>query len=368
MAENKVPTLVTQDLINLYTSAGFNPKAVFSPKTVGMVEENGADKCMLKSGIKKQLRILDEQNAINRYVWYNLPSGLDGQLLERILYYKGQAMFFYSKLDDKFYFLPYALAGTIDIYGRFTRVAGLPFNGSTEAKPIEAFTRDVVIDILDADRDTIENGCVLLSDYSKQISQTNISRQILQEPVLDAMAEAFPFARTSLISNSGIKGMRVNDQDQQAEVKLASRSITKAALTGDPWIPIISNIEFQDLTNGTALKSEEYLLYMQAMDNYRLSLYGLDNGGLFQKKSHMLEAEQKMNSGNAGLVMQDGLTIRQKFCDMVNAIWGLGIWCEISETVINMDNDGDGQAVDNQDQSGMPGEQPQQTMEVSEDE
>lgn len=362
---SKVPDLVTQDLINLYESAGFKPP--YDPKTVGLVREHSADPCMLKSAIKRQLRILDEQNAINRYKWYNLPSGLDGQLLERILYYKGQAMFFYSPLDENFYFLPYALSGTIDIYGRFKRVAGLPFNGSNEDKPIEAFTRDVVIDILDADENTFNEGCVLLCDYSKQISQTNISRQILQDPVLDAMAEAFPFARTSLIANSGVKGMRVNDQDEQAEVKQASRSITRAALTGDPWIPIIGHIEFQDLTNGTALKSEEYLLYMQALDNYRLSLYGLDNGGLFQKKSHMLEAEQKMNSGNSGLVMQDGLTIRQNFCDMVNAIWGLGIWCEISETVLNMDTDGDGMAIDNNDQSGVPGEQPQ-TTEETEDE
>lgn len=365
---DKVPTLLTPDLINLYESAGFNPKAIYGGKSVDIIKENNTDKCLLKSGIKKQLRILDEQNAINRYTWYNLPSGLDGQLLERILYYKGQGMFFYSNLDNNFYFLPYALNGTIDIYGRYKRVSALPFNGSSEDKPIEAFTRDVIIDILNINEDTPINGCVLLTDYSKQISQTNISRQILQDPILDAMAEAFPFARTSLIANSGIKGMRVNDQDQQAEVKLASRSITKAALVGDPWIPIVGNVEFQDLTNGSALKSEEYLLYMQAMDNYRLSLYGLDNGGLFQKKSHMLEAEQKMNTGNAGLVMQDGLTIRQKFCDMVNAIWGLGIWCEISETVLNMDIDGDGQAVDNQDQSGIPGEQPQQNMEVSEDE
>ena len=276
-------------------------------------------------------------------------------------------MFFYSDLDNNFYFLPYALSGTIDIYGRYKRVSALPFNGSNEDKPIEAFTRDVVIDVLNIDENTITEGCVLLTDYSKQISQTNISRQILQDPILDAMAEAFPFARTSLISNSGIKGMRVNDQDQQAEVKLASKSITKAALVGDPWIPIVGNVEFQDLTNGSALKSEEYLLYMQAMDNYRLSLYGLDNGGLFQKKSHMLEAEQKMNTGNAGLVMQDGLTLRQKFCDMVNAIWGLGIWCEISETVLNIDTNGDGAAIDNQDQSGIPSEQPQQTMEVEDE-
>lgn len=87
---------------------------------------------------------------------------------------------------------------------------------------------------------------------------------------------------------------------------------------------------------------------MQALDNYRLSLYGLKNGGLFQKKSHMLEAEQSMNDGNVGLVYEDGLTIRQRFCDIVNSITELGIWCEANPNVMGigmmggMDNTEDG--------------------------
>lgn len=296
-------------------------QAGFDPKT-GLPYRNGEDKCFLKDNIKKTLRVLDEQNAINRYKWYNLPSGLDGQLLERILYYKGQGMFFYSDLDEEFYFLPYALSGTIDIYGRFNQVSALPFNGSTEDKPIEAFTRKVIKDIpLDVDIDTFNNGCVLLSDYSKQISQTNISRQILQDPILDAMAEAFPMARTSLIANSGIKGMRVNDQDCYSNVKAASRSLTRAALTGDPWVPIVGNVEFQDLTDGSNLKSDEYLQYMQSLDNFRLSLYGLKNGGIFEKDSAYVNTITAGNiQNNVGLVYQDGLTLRQKFCDIVNSI------------------------------------------------
>ena len=152
--------------------------------------------------------------------------------------------------------------------------------------------------------------------------------------------------------------MRVNDEDQAEEVRKASKSVARAAKTGNPWVPIVGNMEFQDLTNGTPLKSEEYLIMMQALDNYRLSLYGLKNGGLFQKKSHMLESEQQMNDGNVGLVYQDGLTIRQKFCDMVNAIYGLSIWCEASETVVGVDRDMNGMVGDELDQSGMPGEQP----------
>lgn len=339
-------------------------QAGIDPKTGLPIRFNGDDKCMLKDDIRKTLRILDEQNAINRYTWYNLPNGLDGQLLERILYYKGQAAFFYMPTDGSFYFLPYALDGTIDVYGRYQGITPLPFNGTAKDRKdawITGLIRKPVYDIILDDEETediFNNGCVLLSDYSKQISQTNIPRQILQEPILDAMAEAFPFARTNLITNSGVKGMRVNDEDQKTTVKTASRSVKDAALVGDPWIPIVGNVEFQELTDGSALKSEEFLLYMQSLDNFRLSLYGLSSGGLFQKKSHMLESEQQMNEGNVGLVYQDGLTIRQKFCDMVNSIWGLGIWCEASETVVGVDQNMDGEISDNQDQSGEPGEQP----------
>lgn len=340
--------------INTLIQAGIDPKT-------GLPIRVDEEKCTLKNDIRRVLRVLDEQNAINRYTWFNLPNGLDGQLIERILYYKGQGMFFYMDTDETFYFLPYALDGSIDVYGRFKAVTPLPFNGTAQDKKdawITGLTKIPVYEVKEVDLDTFLDGCVLLSDYSKQISQTNIPRQTLQEPILDAMAEAFPLARTSLIANSGIKGMRVNDEDQQSTVKAASRSITRAALNGDIWIPIVGNIEFQELTDGSALKSEEFLLYMQALDNFRLSLYGLDNGGLFQKKSHMLEAEQEMNAGNVGLVYQDGLALRQKFCNLVNSIWGLGIWVEPSETVLNLDYDQDGDIDDDKDQSGVGNELP----------
>ena len=238
--------------VNTLIQAGFDPKTGLPTKV------DSEDKCLLKENIRKTLRVLDEQNAINRYKWYNLPSSLDGQLLERILYYKGQGMFFYMEANDSFYFLPYALDGTIDVYGRFQGVTPLPFNGSTDneegkEKPwITGLTRKPIYDVLgDEVNNEFTEACVLLSDYSKQISQTNISRQILQEPILDAMAEAFPLARTSLIANSGIKGVRVNDEDQKAQVEIGSRSITRAALNGKPWIPLVGQIEFQELTEGS---------------------------------------------------------------------------------------------------------------------
>ena len=168
-----------------------------------------------------------------------------------------------------------------------------------------------------------EECCVLIKDYTEQISQTNIPRQLLQDPILDVMSDMVPFMRTALLNGTGIQGMRVSSQDEYANVEAASRSVNRAALEGKKWIPIVGNIEFQDMTGGEVAKAEEFLLAMQSLDNYRLSLYGLDNGGLFQKKSHMLEAEQQMNTGTTGLVLRDSLQCRQDACNIINSIFGL---------------------------------------------
>lgn len=34
--------------------------------------------------------------------------------------------------------------------------------------------------------------------------------------------------------------------------------------------------------------------------------------------------------------------MRQNFCDIVNSIWGLGIWCDISENAVAADRNMDG--------------------------
>jgi hypothetical protein len=44
----------------------------------------------------------------------------------------------------------------------------------------------------------------------------------------------------------------------------------------------------------------------------------------------MLQDEYNANTGSplTALVYKDGLDRRQRFCDIVNSIWGIGIWCE----------------------------------------
>lgn len=358
MAEKKGKT-GTPFLPNLapLIAAGINPKTGL-PYKFGSACNN----IHLKEDMRRLMSKVDEQDAINRYTWYNLPGDLTGRMIEEILYYKGQGMFFYIENIDKFLFLPYALNGTIDIYNRFTGVTPVPIGSTTteDGKKQEGDSVRTSITTMirkpiykpltqNPTYEDMTEKCVLLKDYSNYIDQIEIPRKLLNDPLINIMSDIIPFMDTAMQNSTGVVGMRVPDDDSQASVQLANNQTRLAALTGERYIPITGKIEFQELASGDTLKTADWMQILESLDNFRLSLYGIKNGGLFQKKAHMLEDEQALASGNVGLVMQDGLTLRQEFCNRVNSIWPLGIWCEVSETVAGIDKNMDGEISDEQD-------------------
>ena len=203
-------------------------QAGIDPKTGLPLKFTSGNKCVLKEDIKKFLRLIDEQDAVNRYVWYNLPANITSQELERMLYYKGQLCFFYDKDLEEFYFMPFALDGTIDFYGRYNTIHPVPMTSGTDDKSSKAQAQYLAEKKLkcvygiklpeELTGDEFFGSTVLLHDYSKQMSQTIIPRVNVNDPLLDVMSECIPFMRTSLISSSGINGIRVNDADQQQNV------------------------------------------------------------------------------------------------------------------------------------------------------
>ena len=333
-----------------------------NPKT-GLPMKFGNLRCTTKEDIKKVIRKNDEQIAINKYTWYNLPSNITSQELEKYLYYYGQLAFWYFPEINQFMFSKYALDGGLDFYGRYKTVHPIPINsGGSEdklQKAQEAMLSTIKLDVQygvnlpeELDMNKLTKSCVLLHDYTKQLPQMIIPTQVLNDPVIDMEAEIFPYLRTSLLMGTGIKGVRVPDADSAESVKEASKSMTEAALQAEPYVPIEGSIEFQELTDGQLVKAQDYLMAAQSIDNFRLGLHGVPSGGLFEKNQYVNNAQTNMNMGGAdtSLTLMDGLLIRQNFCNIVNSIWGLGIWCEPSETIINMDLNGDGTAYERDEQ------------------
>lgn len=306
----------------------------------------------LNESILRSLRIMDEQDAINSGHWYNLPRGLSQNLIERILYYRASGIFFYMESNDTFYFLPYVGKG-LDVYGRYISATPLPFNGTVSAKGekpwIDGMDLKIQHDFIPGGTilgpgglDTLTKSCVILNDYTIQLPQKPTPRSILQEPFLQVMAEIIPFTRTALLNGTGVDGIRIGSEDEAPNVALASNSLTEAAINGQRWIPLVGGLQTEELGHETPTKIEDYLVTLQSLDNIRLSFHGIENGGIFEKKAHMLQSEQNMISGTAGLVLQDKTFQRQNFCNIINSIWGLGIWWEPSEPAMEGDMNGDG--------------------------
>ena len=275
-----------------------------------------------------------------------------------MLYYKGQLAFFYLKDLDEFYFMPYALDGTIDFYGRYNTIHPVPMTSGTDDKAGKAqaeYLSNIKLNCVygiklpeELKEEDLTNSAVLLHDYSKQLSQTVIPTQQINDPIIDLEAECMPYLRTALLMSTGVKGVRVADADQADSVKEGSRSMIDAATHAEPYVPITGSIEFQELTDGTVAKSQEFLMAMQSIDNFRLGLHGVQNGGLFEKSQYINNSQTDMNyaGGDIGLTLQDGLNIRQNFCNIVNSLWGLGIWCDVSENLVGQDLNGDGKGYD----------------------
>src|SRR5574344_696519 len=174
-------------------------KAGIDPKTGLPVKMTKAAKCTIKEDVKKFLRLIDEQDAVNRYVWYNLPANITSQELERMLYYKGQLCFFYDKDLEEFYFMPYALDGTIDFYGRYNTIHPVPMTsgtddstGKAQASLLSNIKLKCVYGVKMPEQlqyEDLTNSAVLIHDYTKQLPQQITPRVYVNEAIIDSMAD-----------------------------------------------------------------------------------------------------------------------------------------------------------------------------------
>lgn len=310
-------------------------------RQTGHIKTMGIDPETIFPDSKRALRIKDEAEFIHRYKWEGLPKELPAELLERIIYFRGQAMLFKNGDDEssQFLFLPYAVSGPFDCYGRPNKLKPVIFGGSTAVKDKDGDENkddkvfmDVYFDpVYEEDAKPSDKPCVILKDYTPQLSDYIISRSVLQEHAIGMEAEALPFARTSRIADSGVRGMRVNDEGASNNVKMANQAIVKAAIKGDALVPIVDEIEFQDLGLNSGETPEGSLMYMQSIDHYRQSLMGVKNTGVYEKKAHVLEGEEEVNEESVQSVLLDGLENRKRFCEIANKIFNLSISVSIDE-------------------------------------
>lgn len=287
--------------------------------------------------------IMKEQNRIEtleRYMWFNVPFGLTADIIERVLFYRGKGILYFNDKVEKFQFLPFALNKTIDEYGRYTACNTLPFTGvsSKEEKGKKNQTLiyenlEIVYDLpynkemLESIRKNKVVG-IILNDSSLGVGQSPIIRSNYVEPVLHLLATIIQLINTAIYGCADHSLLQVENESEYDSVMGQIEAINKDILNGNRFTPIVGKLPITPLKTSNTADIEGLFNTFNSINNFLKSITGIPNAGIFDKKAHLLQEEQDLNSSNADYVYDNGLRMRQEFCLMVQAYYGYPIWCE----------------------------------------
>lgn len=304
-------------------------------------------------GIGKSLEIIDYQQYLTRFKWNNLPQGLTSELMERVMYFSGSAMFFYIKELDKFYFLPYAMSGQgeetgIDFYGQFNKIKPYSFNGSTdghgESKAdgkrnradifLSTQIRDNIKDIpmvssVEEAKKIYEDGAVICWDYTPGLAYHNNSRNRTAGSYIKYLIKVLIQTKSALINSSGFNLFSADGEQNNDIMQLQLDAINQDREEGQ-LSAVVSDIlgKIENLQSNAPASMQDFWASLQSVDNLRLKSMGIQNDGLQQKSQYQNIQEQSMDINDALQVYWNSFLERVKFSAIVNSIWGLNIYPE----------------------------------------
>lgn len=300
------------------------------------------------------IKYIDYQQFLTRFKWNNLPEGMDSELIERILYFSGSAMFFYIKELNRFYFLPYGMSGEntevgIDFYGRFNKLKPYSFNGSTDGGGekkadgkritrsdlyLSTQIRDNIKDIPMVEseeeaRKIYENGAVICWDMTPQLAYAVDSRNRISQSYVKYIVQILIQTKSALINSSGFN-LFSTDTEASTDIMQLQIDAINADREKGKLSAVVSNAlgKIENLQSNAPSAMGDFWNSLVSADNLRLKSMGIRNDGLVQKSQYQNIQEQSIDINDAMQVYWNAFMERVKFSAIVNSIWGLGIYPE----------------------------------------
>jgi len=287
--------------------------------------------------------------TIERFEWKNLPPELSPDLIERVLYFRFKGALF--SFNDKFYFLPFTLKGTIDSYGRYISITPVLFTGQWKIQNGK-YTEDisfmsgsefqVVYDLPKKEEGSTAEGddrdeedqtalpdskdkAVILTDSSLEIAQDFTPIAYLIRPLVEQMVDILVLVNIDLITSAKVFYVVAKDANQKEAIEKEFQDLDNRILNGKRVVVVTSPTELKELTGANVKDSARYFQSYQSIDNLRKDIIGIDNGGTFMKQEHTTEMETQTNSNGGSFVLNNALRMRKAFCETVNSVFGLNI-------------------------------------------
>lgn len=292
--------------------------------------------------------------TIERFEWRNLPPELPSDLIERVLYFRFKGALF--MFNEKYYFLPFTLKGTIDSYGRYISITPVLFTGQWKIQQGK-YTEDisfmsnaeftVVYDLPKQEGETAEDEvgedveddamtlpdakdkAVILTDSSLEIAQDFTPINYLIRPLVEQMVDILVLVNIDLITSAKVFYVVAKDASQKEAIEKEFQDLDNRILNGKRIVVVTSPTELKELTGANVKDSARYFQSYQSIDNLRKDIIGIDNGGTFMKQEHTTEMETQTNSNGGSFVLNNALRMRRAFCETANHVFGLSMQVDL---------------------------------------
>ena len=238
--------------------------------------------------------------ACHMFKWTNLPPGLDGDVLERMLLDRGAVAFFNA--EEGYYILPFTSDGQLDVYGNLMSVRAVPINGI----PINQI--DYIPRIL-YDNTMREPFNAYLRSFSERLAYIQKSIAIVERQ-----------ARYPSI-------VKVNEANKESFARFQTKIDE-----GDPVIFVDDSFDENAMTVfNTGFQPVLFEALWNDYNKVEGEIYNL-LGTMFNveqnKAAGVGTAETIVNYSGTFALANARLENRQRWCEKLNAEFGIDIWCE----------------------------------------
>jgi hypothetical protein len=244
--------------------------------------------------------------ASHMFKWTNLPAGIESEELELMLIRNNSVGFFNTTKGQ--YILPYRDFGERNIYNKPVRIFPVTFNG--ESLPLIRDGSFAAPPLILWDNSVHESFNRYLAHYSSRLAEIQKSIIILEEKL-----------RIPTI-------LSVNDENEESVTAIVSR-----IREGNPVITVEETANLPNAIKVFDMFPRPELLRILWEDYNKIEgeVYAL-LGTMFNveqnKAAGVGQAETVVNYSQTFAIANSRLQQRQDWCDKVNALYNIGIWCE----------------------------------------
>lgn len=238
--------------------------------------------------------------ASHMFKWTNLPPGLDGDRLELMLIDRGGVSFFNA--EEGFYILPFSSDGQLDVYGNLLTAKAVSYNGV----PITQL--DSIPRIL-YDNSMRKPFNHYLKAFSERLAYIQKSIAIVERQ-----------ARYPSI-------VKVNETNKDSFARFQTKIDD-----GDPVIFVDDGFDTEAMTVfNTGFNPVLFEALWNDYNKVEGEIYAL-LGTMFNveqnKAAGVGTAETIVNYSGTFALANSRLENRKRWCEKINAEFGIGIWCE----------------------------------------